>query len=236
MGIGGMLFVFSVLAVRADFAGVQFTPGATPSHFPPGRLSPSLEDFVSVVYLPAEGFERQLAIGWARMDFAWGKIEPQQDVWVWERFDNLIREAHKRGMEVLPLLAYTASWAATEVGTKGPPKEVQDWEDYVEHVVQRYSRPPFNLHFFQVWNEPTRKAGFWRGETDEAWIDTIFIPAAKIIRRYGCQVVFGGWPVSDAQRLDYILEYHDAWRWVDIVDVYGKKVEFAIGYVVFEKS
>jgi len=33
-------------------------------------------------------------------------------------------------------------------------------------------------------------------------------------------VVFGGWPVADAGHLFDALEYHEAWRWTDIIDVH----------------
>jgi hypothetical protein len=121
---------------------------------------------------------------------------------------------------ILPLLAYTAKWAATDLGGLGPARDVRDWEDYVEHVVARYSRPPFNLRYFQVWNEPTREPmTFWKA-TGKEWIDQVYLPAAKIIRRYDCEVVYGGWPVADAGGLFEVLDYHDAWKWTDIVDVH----------------
>lgn len=128
--------------------------------------------------------------------------------------------AHAQGVEVLPMLGYTAAWAATPDGGLGPAKNVADWEDYVEHVVARYSRPPFNLRYFQVWNEPTwEPLTFWK-RTGPEWIDLVYLPAAKIIRRYGCRVVLGGWAGVDYAHLFDALEYHEAWRWTDIIDVH----------------
>ena len=185
------------------------------------RPFPLLSDFVGVVYLPAPGFERKLSIGWSRLDFPWDEIEPQKGVWRWEKFDMLVLEAHWRGLEILPILCYTARWAATSLGPFGPPRSVKDWEEYVERVVSRYSKPPFYLRYFQVWNEPTRKAGFWKGRTEEEWVDKIFIPAARIIRRHKCFVVFGGWPCSDGlDKLDRILTYRECWRLTDIIDIH----------------
>ena len=107
-------------------------------------------------------------------------------------------QAHRYGLEILPMLGYSAPWAVAE-GASGfaPPRNVADWEDFVETCVARYSRPPFNLRYFQVWNEPTLKAGFWKGETDDEFFERVYLPAARIIRRYGCKVVFSGWPCSD---------------------------------------
>jgi hypothetical protein len=99
-----------------------------------------------------------------------------------------------------------------------PPKSVADWERYVAQVVRRYSRPPYNVRYFQVWNEfnwPTP----WYLQTWHDFIDRIHIPAARIIRRAGGRVVFGGWACTQgAEDLCGLLAYHDAWRYTDILD------------------
>jgi hypothetical protein len=132
-----------------------------------------------------------------------------------------VQDARTTGVAYLPTLAFTAPWAESTPGNdKSPPKNVQDWEEFVEHVVARYNNPPFNLRYFQVWNEPTPKAGFWTG-TEQQFIDLVYLPAAKIIRQHHCFVVFGGWPVSNSlEELNSAIAYHDAWRWTDIVDVH----------------
>jgi len=185
-------------------------------------FAPDWRAFNGVNYLPPEGVAQELGIGWARESFPvdWGKVEPRQDEWDWKEFDARVLEAHALGVEVLPMLGYTAAWAATEDGGLGPARDVADWEDYVEHVLARYSRPPFNLRLYQVWNEPTwEPMTFWKRSGPE-WVDGVYLPAARIIRRYGCQVVFGGWPVADAGHLFDALETREAWRWTDIVDVH----------------
>ncbi len=137
--------------------------------------------------------------------------------------DKVVLALHERGMQVVPLLAYTAGWASSAPDGNGnaPPREVADWENYVEKMVARYSRPPFNVKYFQLWNEPkwSVDTGFWTG-TGPEWVDMIFIPGARIIRKYGCKTVFGGWPCNQPQDLDTALEYNDCWRWVDIIDVH----------------
>lgn len=185
---------------------------------PPGV---TFQDFNGAVYLPTPDMSRALGIGWTRHDFSWGAIEPENDRWEWANTDRLVLQAHAQGLDILPLLAYTAPWAAGKPGDGfSPPHDVADWEDYVEHVVARYIRPPFNLRYFQVWNEPTwEPMTFWHASGRE-WVDQVYLPAARIIRRYGCQVVFGGWPVADAGNLFRALDYHDADRWTDIVDIH----------------
>jgi hypothetical protein len=183
---------------------------------------PEWRAFNGVDYLAPAAVMGELGLGWARESFPidWNAVEPKQDEWHWEAFDAKVTEAHAQGVEVLPMLGYTAAWAATVDGGFGPAANVADWEDYVEHVVARYSRPPYSLRFYQVWNEPTwEPMTFWK-RTGPEWIDQVYLPAAKTIRRHGCQVVFGGWPVADAGHLFEALEYHEAWRWTDIIDVH----------------
>ena len=182
---------------------------------------PLFRNFNGVVYLPVPEISKQLGIGWAREPFNWTLIEPKKGVWNWAQTDQKVNGAEVEGVQILPLLAYNASWDVY-AGANGvsPPKDVGAWKEFVEHVVSRYSNPPYNLRYFQIWNEPTKQAGFWTG-TDQQFVDTVYLPAAEIIRRHHCYVVFGGWPQSNSlQEFDSVLAYHDAWRWTDILDVH----------------
>lgn len=182
----------------------------------------SFRDFNGVVYLPGSEIAKQLGVGWSREIFAWSTLQPDPGKWNWERTDQRLRDAQAEGVEILPDLGSTAPWATSIAGNdRSPPKRVEDWQNFVEQVVARYSAAPFNLRYFQVWNEPTREAGFWAGRTNRDFIDTIYLPAARIIRRHGCNVVLGGWPVSNSlQELNDLLTYHNAWQWTDIIDVH----------------
>lgn len=191
-----------------------------------GRLikprSPCLPDFAGAVNPPGGPLWIKLGVGWGRQDFPWATIEPRNDEWHFDSTDRIVLEAHRWGLEILPILDYFVDWAV-ERPTEGTLtlRNVGDWEDFVEAVVARYSRSPFNLRYFQVWNEPTRKAGFWPGASDEEFFTDIYLPAARIIRRYGCRVVFGGWPCSDGvEKFAEMLEKHEAWRWTDILDIH----------------
>ena len=114
-----------------------------------------------------------------------------------------------------------------------PPRSVADWQRYVDRVVARYSRPPYNVRYFQIWNEFNWPD--WYHHTWEDFIDRVHIPAAKVIRQHGCKVVFGGWACSaGAEDLCRLLEYHDAWRYTDIIDFhYQPNRAFQIVYDKF---
>ena len=102
-----------------------------------------------------------------------------------------------------------------------PPENVKDWERFVERVVAFLSKPPYNVTFFQPWNEAHDQfTGFWYGGLDE-YMRTIHLPAARIIRKHGCKVVYGGFPCCGTmQRLVHICDKYHAWDTLDILDIH----------------
>lgn len=201
-------------------AWVRMTPPRAMST-PAANSDPTFRDFNGANYLSSPEIDQQLGIGWTRQPFAWSDIEPEKGKWLWDKTDQLVQSAHAQSVEVLPDLAYTAPWAESVHGQQfSPPVHVEDWEDFVEHVVARYSQPPFNLRYFQIWNEPTHDAGFFYG-TDQQFIDVIYLPAAKIIHSHHAYVVFAGWGKGDGlPRFNGLLAYRDASQLTDIVDVH----------------
>lgn len=217
------LFIYAQVFLFFLAGGRILAATGSPPRIPRMAEAPGVtfRDFNSVVNMALPETVKKLRFGWARNGFSWGSIEPQKGQWKWRGTDELVLGAQADGVVILPILAYTAPWAESIKGNPGsPPAHLEDWESFVEHVVARYSRPPFNLRYFQVWNEPTRQAGFWTG-SDQEFVDKVYLPAAKTIRRHGCFVVFGGWPASNSlQEFDNVLEYHNAWRWTDILDIH----------------
>jgi hypothetical protein len=181
----------------------------------------TLRNFSNAVNMPPEQIARELPLGWARENFLWDSIERQKGQWNWNHTDQIVQTAHSLNMEILPMLGFTALWAASTPGKElSPPKQVEDWQNFVEHVVARYSAAPYNLHYFQVWNEPAIGA-FWQGQSNVQWVDTIYLPAAKIIRGHNCKVVFGGWGLGGGlPAYNQILAHNNAWQWTDILDVH----------------
>lgn len=100
------------------------------------------------------------------------------------------------------------------------PEYVPDWENYVRKSVAHYRKPPFEMVYFQVWNEAHPKSGFWDGNLDD-YMTRVHLPAAKIIHELGGKVVYGGWihgaPISELVEL---LDRHDAWDSIDVLDVH----------------
>ncbi len=162
---------------------------------------------------------------------------------------TIVARNNRGGINSLLLLAYTPVWNASRQGDdKSAPKDVRYWERYVEAVVRTYSAPPYNLRYFQIWNEAagplsggSPQATFWHGpnfngdpgksgpyvHAMQDYVDRIHIPAARIIRKYGAYVVYGGWPDQGGLN-NYFewLEYRSAVHgtrmldWVDYLDIH----------------
>ena len=153
------------------------------------------------------------------------------------------------GVHSLLLLGYTPKWNASVPGDgRSAPKDDTVWTRYVEAAVRTYSAPPYNVRYFQIWNEAAgplsggaAQATFWHGRSASGqdgrtrpyeramqdYVDLVHVPAARIVRKYGGYVVYGGWP--DQGGLDtYIkwLEYPSPVvharmiDWVDYLDTH----------------
>ncbi|MGG1943831.1 hypothetical protein AB1286_03360 [Trinickia sp. NRRL B-1857] len=128
----------------------------------------------------------------------------------------VIVQNKRNGIGSLLLLGYTPKWNASVPGdTRSAPKDESVWTRYVEAVVRTYSAPPYNVRYFQIWNEAAGRlsggaaqATFWHGKNfsahaDQAkpydramqdYVERVHVPAARIVRKYGGYVVYGGWP------------------------------------------
>jgi hypothetical protein len=153
------------------------------------------------------------------------------------------------GIKTLLMLGYTAIWnASLPNDSKSAPKDISAWESYVDAAVKKYSAPPYNVTHFQIWNEAGGRmsggqlqSSFWHGpgyngsraldrpyeHAMQDYVERIHIPAARIIKRYGAFVVYGGWP--DQGGIDSFvewLEYRSPSQnarmidWVDYLDTH----------------
>jgi hypothetical protein len=206
-------------------------------------------------------------VGWCRHDLGWGHLQPDgPDSWdeaYLEKWKTRILANREQGVETLPVLAYTAVWAArtrawsftigrkrydvqaftggdpkkreaveTDLDTgdtrektfhagRVPPESVKHWEAYVERVVTELRKAPYDVEYFQIWNEANdRFTGFWAGGMDE-YMTTIHLPAARIIRQHGGKVVYGGYPCNGSMpHFLAVLDRHQAWDSLDVLDMH----------------
>jgi hypothetical protein len=162
---------------------------------------------------------------------------------------SVILRNNRNGIKSLIYLGYTTPWNAMVAGdTHSAPKNVRYWERYVEAVVKKYSAPPYNVKYFQIWNEACgemangfHEATFWHGpghrndphesapylNAMQDYVNRVHIPAARIIRKYHAYVVYGGWPDQGGLNNYFAwLEYNSPDQhakmidWVDYLDIH----------------
>ncbi len=90
---------------------------------------------------------------------AWSQIELAKGEFKWSNIDGLLENAASKGMtDIMMVLGTTPEWAAKEIndsdypqpGAASAPKNMKDWDDWVNAVVDRYAD---SFSSYQIWNE-----------------------------------------------------------------------------------
>ncbi len=236
------------VAVAAPDAAAQ---DAAPTPMP---YRPKMSDLIGSNGWP---YTDSAMTAWQMMGLGWGRNEvgPGQPMSASDPMDvtkttggadlgSIIVKNNVSGVRTLILLAYTAPWNGLVPGdSHSAPADVTPWKNYVEAVVTRYSAAPYNVKYFQIWNEAagslsggSPQATFWHGPGPSNlpyanamvdYVDRVHIPAAKIIRSHNAYVVYGGWPDQGgldtySTWLEYMSAVHGARMldWVDYLDLH----------------
>lgn len=95
------------------------------------------------------------------------------------------------------------------------------WQGYVRHTVEFLRHPPYNIKYFQVWNEAYPTSDFWGHGDVDTYMQRVHLPAARIIHELGGKVVYGGWPCCGSIQ-DYVaaLDRNQAWKSIDVLDIH----------------
>lgn len=108
---------------------------------------------------------RDAGFKWIRQEFPWADIEihakgdfmdrrnPPQVVSAWAKYDDLVRQANARGIQVIARLSAPPQWSRRDQTARPetPPDHLNDFGDFVAAVVAHFKG---QLKFYQIWNEP----------------------------------------------------------------------------------
>lgn len=97
---------------------------------------------------------RAAGIGWARQEFIWAEIEPEQGVFNWDKYDGIVDLFRRNNIQVIARLDRPPAWARTRAsatGSSGPPDDFKTYGDFVAAVAQHYRD---RIYYLQIWNEP----------------------------------------------------------------------------------
>ena len=99
---------------------------------------------------------------WIRIKaFDWDSIEPENTTpenYHWDQVnDGSLQELRAQGYLVIATIRFAPDWAQKYPGYPcGPIKEdaFDDFAEFLTAIVQRYSAPPYDIHYWEVGNEP----------------------------------------------------------------------------------
>jgi hypothetical protein len=183
-----------------------------------------------------------MGLTWGRDDVHPGRVSPAAPMDVSRTgpgdsdLPSILLTNNRNDIRSVLLLAYSAPWNTATGDALSAPKDVKVWEEYVEAAVTKYAAAPYNIRYFQIWNEAAGRiisapqSTFWHGpgypsqeyaRAMEDYVDLVHIPAARIIRQHRCMVVYGGWPDQGGiEQYEKWLDYHDLARWSDYLDIH----------------
>jgi polysaccharide biosynthesis protein PslG len=136
----------------------------------------------------------QANIDWVRLGLYWQDVEPNPGQFDFQADDAVIASTRANHLNVLAILAYSTTWSTSAPAdppdnlTHYPPRDYNEWANYVATVVTRYKA---DVHYWEVWNEPDLTE-FWNGTP--AQYATLLAITTSTIRQIDptATVVLGG--------------------------------------------
>lgn len=152
--------------------------------------------------------QRDAGIRLIRQPFAWVEIEPRRGEFQFARHDELVGEAARAGIRVLPeLLGPVPGEPAADRGMN-PPRNLTRYAGFAAAAARRWGPdgsywkqnpdvPKLPIRSWQIWNEPNISA-FWASGPDAAGYTRLLQAASKAIRAVdeNAEIVTGGLPES----------------------------------------
>lgn len=107
------------------------------------------------------GLSQNLGVYWVRRNaLLWSAVEAVQGFRDWSAVTDLEQELiqlSQAGLEVILVVRGTPEWAQAFPGVGCGPVRVENRDalaSFMQEAVQRYSAAPYNVHFWELWNEP----------------------------------------------------------------------------------
>lgn len=155
----------------------------------------------------AKDLDGMVATGakWIRIDFDWPSIQPDQSSWYWHATDRAVREATKRGLQVLALPTYTPAWQRPANTTdKHAPRDPAAYAAFVKAAAERYA--PQGVKHWEIWNE-ANIVNFWQPAPDPVAYTALLKAAATAIRSVDASatiITSGTAPAADTTDGKYV--------------------------------
>jgi hypothetical protein len=139
-----------------------------PSLYPPFPNSQVEPTFAALIDLKVEAI---------RLPISWNLIEvPKKGRFDWAGYDDVISRSRAAGIRILGLVEDAARWSNGNKPGTTPPKNFEDYYDFLRAVVARYKpggeyaqsqgwTDGYGIRFWEIWNEPNIPFG-WQPKPD----------------------------------------------------------------------
>lgn len=116
---------------------------------------------------------QEVGASWVRVGVSWSRLEPAnltQENFNWSLYDAGFAAAAGRGLTLLVTISDNPSWAAET--TCGPITSalLKDFASFLQALVARYSKPPYNAHYWELYNEPDNTNTQNNIYVDRSWL------------------------------------------------------------------
>jgi hypothetical protein len=103
----------------------------------------------------------QLQFTWVKVQVDWSIIEyaPDQYSIELDKLDAFMQDATTRELYILLSVVKAPDWARATVEEDGPPRDYQEYYDFLRFLIERYS---YRINAMEVWNEPNLRRE-WNG-------------------------------------------------------------------------
>jgi hypothetical protein len=140
--------------------------------------------------IKAAGLMKDAGVGWVRLDFLWGDIEPAQGEFEFSKYDRIVEILTQNNIRILGLLQYSTDWASACHSWNCPPSDNTLFLNYVAKVIGRYKD---KVRYWEVWNEPDSSV-YWNPQDGLknycALLKEVYLAAKEIDP--GCKILNGG--------------------------------------------
>ena len=223
----------SVLVLAAALLAAVLAGPASAAPLPKdffGASSPDIDSLSQSARIPILNDQRAAGVRVLRKLFDWSQIEATKGKFTWSNPDSYVTSAARAGMEVLPVMLYSPSWAtscpSSTRPTLCPPANETDFGNFIVAAMARYgpsgsfwknnpSVPKLPITAWQIWNEPNFPS-WWGGTPSASGYAQMLTTVAPMIRAAdpSAEIVSAGMPDSlstGAIRLgDYVTQLYAA--------------------------
>ncbi len=138
----------------------------------------------------AIGLMQNAGVGWIRLDFLWEDIEPKEGEFDFAKYDNLVRLLRDKGIHILGILHYSATWASSCGEWNCAPKDNALFVNYATQVIKRYKD---QVKHWEIWNEPDSSTYWKQQDSLKSYcglLQKVYLAAKKIDP--DCKILNGG--------------------------------------------